>query len=90
LGTPLDPAPIIYKPMGCEQCNQSGYRGRTGIFELVAVDPAMQTMVHEGKSEQELDRYARSLGPSIRDDGRRRVLNGDTSLEELVRVTRED
>jgi general secretion pathway protein E len=50
----------------------------------------MQTMVHEGKSEQELDRYARSLGPSIRDDGRRRVLNGDTSLEELVRVTRED
>jgi general secretion pathway protein E len=76
--------------MGCEQCNQSGYRGRTGIFELVAVDPAMQTMVHEGKSEQELDRYARSLGPSIRDDGRRRVLNGDTSLEELVRVTRED
>ncbi len=83
-------APPIHTPAGCEQCNQSGYRGRTGIFELVMVDEAMQTMIHEGRGELDLERHARQSSPSIRDDGRRRVLAGDTSLAELVRVTRED
>jgi general secretion pathway protein E len=82
--------PTFYLSRGCQRCNQSGYRGRTGIFELVAIDPTLQTMIHEGKGEQTLERYARSLSPSIRDDGRRRVLAGDTSLEELVRVTQEE
>ncbi|MFO1371002.1 MAG: type II secretion system ATPase GspE [Candidatus Competibacteraceae bacterium] len=82
--------PILCSPAGCEHCNQSGYRGRTGIFELVVVDEAMQTMIHEGKGEQEMERHARQSSPSIRDDGRRRVLAGDTALAELVRVTRED
>ncbi|MBK9951178.1 MAG: type II secretion system ATPase GspE [Candidatus Competibacteraceae bacterium] len=82
--------PTIYTPAGCDQCNQSGYRGRSGIFELVVVDEAMQTMIHEGRGELDLERYARQLSPSIRDDGRRRVLAGDTSLAELVRVTQED
>jgi general secretion pathway protein E len=82
--------PTLYAPVGCEHCNQSGYRGRTGIFELVPVEPAMQAMIHEGVGEMELERHARNFTPSIRDDGRRRVLAGETSLEELVRVTRED
>ncbi|MBL8250752.1 MAG: type II secretion system ATPase GspE [Candidatus Competibacter sp.] len=81
--------PTIYTPMGCDQCNQSGYRGRSGIFELVLVDEAMQTMIHEGRGELDLERQARKFSPSIRDDGRRRVLAGDTSLAELVRVTQE-
>lgn len=88
----VDPAmPLtLYAPTGCERCNQSGYRGRTGIFELVVVDEAMQTLIHEGHGEQELERHARLSSSSIRDDGRRRVLAGDTALAELVRVTRED
>ncbi|CDH44364.1 type II secretion system ATPase GspE [Candidatus Contendibacter odensensis] len=88
----IDPAtpPTLYTPVGCEQCNHSGFRGRTGIFELVTVDEAMQTLVHEGKGEQEMERHARRSSRSIRDDGRRRVLAGDTALAELVRVTRED
>jgi general secretion pathway protein E len=88
----MDPRqpPMFYTPRGCQHCNQSGYRGRTGIFELVAMDPTMQTMIHEGQGEQTLERYARRSSPSIRDDGRRRVLAGDTSLEELVRVTQEE
>jgi general secretion pathway protein E len=88
----VDPAtpPTLYAPTGCERCNQSGYRGRTGIFELVVVDEAMQTLIHEGHGEQELERHARLSSSSIRDDGRRRVLAGDTALAELVRVTRED
>ncbi len=68
----------------------SGYRGRTGIYELISVDDHMRTMIHDGASEQELERYARTRGPGIRDDGRRKVLAGETTLEEVLRVTRED
>jgi general secretion pathway protein E len=68
----------------------SGYRGRTGIYELIAVDDHMRTMIHDGTSEQELERYARTTSPGIRDDGRRKVLAGETTLEEVLRVTRED
>ncbi len=85
----VDQPPTLFVPVGCNHCNHSGYRGRTGIFELVPVEPAMQTMIHDGTGEQELESFARRSSPSIRDDGRRRVLAGDTSLEELVRVTRE-
>jgi general secretion pathway protein E len=68
----------------------TGYRGRTGIYELIAVDDHMRTMIHDGSSEQDLERYARTASPGIRDDGRRKVMEGDTTLEEVLRVTRED
>jgi general secretion pathway protein E len=82
-----DSPPTLYRP-GLE--DGSGYRGRTGIYELIAVDDKMRTMIHDGVSEQELERYARTRGPSIRDDGNRRVLAGTTTLEEVLRVTRAD
>jgi general secretion pathway protein E len=50
----------------------------------------MRTMIHDGAGEHELERYARTSSPSIRDDGRAKALSGVTSLEELLRVTRED
>jgi general secretion pathway protein E len=81
------PAPTLYRP-GSDV--GGGYRGRTGIYELVAVDDAMRTMIHDGAGEHELERHARALSPSIRDDGRAKVMMGETSLEELLRVTRED
>ena len=68
----------------------TGFRGRTGIYELIAVDDAMRGMIHDGVSEQELERHARTMGPSIRADGRRKVLEGTTTLEEVLRVTRAD
>ncbi len=67
-----------------------GFSGRTGIYELIAVDDEMRSMIHAGVSEQDLERYARRQGPSIRADGRRRVIEGSTTIEELLRVTRED
>jgi general secretion pathway protein E len=67
-----------------------GYRGRTGIYELIALDDHMRTMIHDGAPEQELERYARAASPGIRDDGRRKVMAGETTLEEVLRVTRED
>ena len=84
-----DPAnpPTLYKP---GMNDGSGYRGRTGIYELIAIDDTMRTMIHDGVSEQQLEKYARTLSPSIRADGRRRVLEGNTTLEEVLRVTRAD
>jgi len=54
------------------------------------VDDSMRTMIHDGVSEQELERHARKATPSIRDDGRAKVLRGESTLEEVLRVTRED
>jgi general secretion pathway protein E len=67
-----------------------GYRGRSGVYELIVVDDTMRTMIHDGVSEQELERHARLTTPSIRDDGVARILRGETTIEEVLRVTRED
>ena len=80
----------IYKPHGCAACNQTGYRGRTGIHELLLVDEKVREMMHEGVGEQTIERYIRTSTPSIREDGCSKVLAGETSLEEVLRVTRED
>ncbi len=84
---PGDPSPVLYRP---GRDGSGGYRGRSGIYELIMVDDAMRTMIHDGASEQDLERYARKATPSIRDDGRARVLRGETTIEEVLRVTRED
>ena len=54
------------------------------------IDDAMRTMIHDGASEQEMERHARTLTPSIRDDGRAKITSGVTTIEEVLRVTRED
>ncbi len=90
LGADLKSPPIVHHPVGCEHCANSGFRGRSGIYELVAVDEPMRAMIHDGASEQSLERHARTATPSIRADGRRRVLAGETTLEEVLRVTRVD
>jgi len=82
-----DPSPVLYRP-GRDAAG--GYRGRTGIYELVLIDDAMRTMIHDGVSELDLERHARSMTPSIREDGRSKVLHGETTIEEVLRVTRED
>jgi general secretion pathway protein E len=79
--------PTLYR---AKNDDTAGFKGRTGIYELIAIDDAMRTMIHDGESEQSLEKYARTLTPSIRADGRRRVLNGDTTLEEVLRVSRAD
>jgi general secretion pathway protein E len=79
--------PTLYRTKDDEG---AGFKGRTGIYELIAIDDTLRTMIHDGESEQNLEKYARTLTPGIRADGRRRVLNGDTTLEEVLRVTRAD
>ncbi|MDO2948662.1 type II secretion system ATPase GspE [Aeromonas simiae] len=80
----------VWRPVGCEQCNHTGYRGRTGIHELVVIDEAVREAIHNASGELAIERIIRKHTPSIRRDGIDKVLTGQTSLEEVLRVTRED
>lgn len=86
-----DPAhpPLLYRPRE-DVAGNNGYRGRTGIYELVTIDDELRTMIHDGAGEHELERHARKHSPSIREDGLRKVRAGITTLEEVLRVTRGD
>jgi general secretion pathway protein E len=87
LGLPEAAGQQIYRPKGCDNCSYTGYRGRTGIYELIEVDDALRAMIHKGASEAEMLKIARKRAPGILADGRRRVLAGETSMEEVMRVT---
>jgi len=86
LGVDPQSAPTIYRPSD----SVNSFTGRTGIYEIVAVNDEMRRMIHDGAGEHELEALARRTTPSIRADGMRRVLRGETSLEEVLRVTRSD
>ena len=73
-----------------DACKQTGYRGRLGLYELLTVDEALRTLVHQGGNEQEIRAQAVSRGMTLlREDGIAHVLAGETTLEEILRVTRE-
>ncbi|MBA3537792.1 MAG: GspE family T2SS ATPase variant LspE [Tatlockia sp.] len=77
----------VSEPRGCDLCNQLGYRGRTGIYELITIDETLRGMIHRNENLQIIDNYLRPATPTIRQDGFKRVLAGDTSLAEILRVT---
>ncbi|HVE50233.1 MAG TPA: type II secretion system ATPase GspE [Casimicrobiaceae bacterium] len=80
----------LFAPVGCDACNATGYRGRTGVYELIIADDAFRRAIHDRASEAVLRDAARHAGmASLRDDGARWLANGTTSLAELVRVTRD-
>ena len=80
----------VFDAPGCEHCGQGGYRGRTGIYEMVLIDENMRQLIHDRASEADLAAHARSETPGIRDDGKAKVLAGVTSVQEVLRVTLED
>ncbi len=90
LGLTIQPRPTLHRAVGCDHCAHSGYVGRMGIHELVLVDSILQTMIHDGAAEHELERHARTQTRSIRQDGVAKILAGETTIEEVLRVTRED
>ncbi len=80
----------LFRPVGCDGCLGSGFAGRAGIYELVIVDDTLKGLIHESAGERELTAQARSLTTSLRDDGLRLLHTGSTTIEEILRVTRED
>ncbi len=81
---------LVFEAGGCELCSNSGFRGRTGIYELVIVDDTIRQLIHDQVSELELAGYARRISPGIREDGKAKVLNGITTVQEVLRVSLED
>ncbi len=80
----------FYAAQGCPACNHTGYKGRTGIYELLIVDDGLRRLIHDRASEQALREHGLSRGMrSLRDDGMRLAAGGAISLEEVVRVTRD-
>ncbi len=78
----------LYRPASDLPTGVSGYRGRSGIYELVPVNEAMRALIHDSAAESRLESLARELSPSILEDGWRKAVAGITSLEEVLRVTR--
>lgn len=87
LGLPNDKKYKVFEPRGCNFCNDLGYKGRTSIYELITVDENLRGMIHRQEDIQSMEKYLRKTTPSIRDDGFARVLSGETSLAEILRVT---
>ena len=80
----------MWRPVGCEHCVQTGYKGRTGVYELMVADDKVQSLIHNQAAESELLEAARRAGlRSMREDGQRLIAEGITSPEEVLRVTRE-
>lgn len=83
----VTPPPSCWSPVGCEACSGTGYRGRTGLYEVVPVTPGLKQAILQGRCEAELVKVAREDGArALLDDGLDRVASGETSLEELLRV----
>jgi general secretion pathway protein E len=79
----------LWTAPGCDACNHTGYRGRTGVYELLTVDDTLRRHIHEGAAEMTLRAAAAHSGlRSLRQDGARWLASGATSLAELLRVTR--
>lgn len=91
LGDSLDENAVIYSPVGCDQCNHLGYQGRRGIYELLVVDEDIRQLIHREAAEEDIVNAMRAKQAlSIRADGRARILDGMTTVEEVLRVTHED
>ena len=79
-----------WHPVGCPECGQTGYKGRTGVYELMVADDKVRSLIHSRAAESQLFVAAEAAGlRSMREDGERLVAQGITSAEEVLRVTRE-
>ncbi len=88
---PRSEASVIYEANGCRQCHGIGYLGQVAIFELMELDHEIRKMTLKGESPYEIQNYARSRGmTSMRHSGWQNVLQGRTSVEEVLRITAAD
>lgn len=90
LGGALEIGARVWRPRGCPECRDDGYRGRLGLYEVVEVDDRFQALIHDGASEAELGRAAREAGPALLDDGVAKVLAGLTTVDEVFRVVQDE
>jgi len=79
---------VFYYGRGCSTCNDTGYRGRKGIFELLIVNDAIRSLINERAPTVVVRQKAVELGMvTLREDGLRGIFEGDTTIEEVVKYT---
>ncbi len=84
----LDGTWQTYKPVGCERCKGSGYKGRVGIYQVMPITEEMQRIILEGGNAMQIAAQAKQEGvKDLRRSGLLKVRAGATSLEEVVAVT---
>ncbi|GGB35275.1 type II secretion system protein GspE [Sphingomonas metalli] len=88
LGVPA--SATIYEPVGCEQCNHTGFKGRVGVFEAVRVDDTIRRLINEGGDEAAIAAHAFARTPNLAAAARDLVVAGLTTPEEAIRVSRRD
>src|SRR5262249_20480217 len=81
---------IFYNGTGCEECRGAGYRGRIGIFELLAIDTEMKELILQKRSNAELKVTAQRSMLTMHQDAMQKAAAGVTSLEEILRVSSGD
>jgi general secretion pathway protein E len=86
----LDAGTLIFEAKGCPACANSGYKGRIGVFEAIRVDDVVRQIINEGGDELAITRHAFANSPNLAAAARALVLEGQTSPEEAVRVSRRD
>lgn len=80
----------LYRSAGCGSCGHTGYEGRLGVYELLLVDTSIRRLIHDGASEEEIERTAFAKSDMLFQNGMRHVLSGETSAEELLHVCRRE
>lgn len=90
LGVDDGASAMVCEPQGCGRCGHTGYEGRIGVYELVVVDEALKTLIHEDAGEQGLAEHAFRKGETLAQCGFRHVVAGRTSIEEVLRVVRQE
>jgi general secretion pathway protein E len=88
LGIPRDG--IVYEPAGCPECNQTGFKGRIGIFEAIRIDETVRRLINDGADETAIAAHAFAKGETLASAARRMVEQGGTTAEEAIRVSRRD
>lgn len=83
----VDSNTTLYKAKGCTKCDHIGYVGRLGIYELIEMDEEFRRLIHDSASEDEISKHVRKKSDSLAQNGFKRVLAGETSLDEVFRVT---